>query len=253
MWRRTPVISGVVALCLIAVSCGDDGGSGVTTTGSIPALTTVTDAAWDTSTVATTIVGPAASSTTTGEPAMSSPCVVDPATTTTVTQPSTGTSVVVTQPATGTSVVVTQPPTGTTMVGGVAIRRDGSVYQIDWEALVGPLIFAPPGGGPDPYYVVQNTPASDGFLFAVEAHTVCGTQWSGQLGTFAIDCSAAGTGICVRFDPDGAGPMPDLGADFMVTGTIEILQADSDNFIAELGDVAFSDGSTIPGPLVISR
>lgn len=241
MQRATLVLGSALTLCLVAASCGDDGGSGVTTTGSVPALTTVTDAAWDTSTVATTIVDTSAASTTTGGSATSSPCVLEPTTATTVGQP-----------PTGTSVVITQPPTGTTMLGGVALRSEGNVYEIDWRALVGPVIFAPPGSGTDPFYLVYNSPEYDGFSFSVEAHTACGTQWSGQLGTFAIGCSTVGTGICVHFDPDGSGPMPDLGADFMVSGTIEIFRADDVNFIAELSDLTFSDGSTIPGPFMIS-
>ncbi len=241
MRQWTRVLGSALTLCLVTAACGDDDGSGVTTTGSVPALTTVTDAAWDTSTVATTIVDTSAASTTTQGSAASSPCLVDPTTSTTVGQP-----------PTGTSVVITQPPTGITMLGGVALRSEGNVYEIDWEALVGPVIFAPPGTATDPFYLVHNTPEHDGFSFSVEAHTACGTQWSGQLGTFAIGCSTAGTGICVYFDPDGSGPTPDLGADFMVTGTIEILRADGVNFIAELSNLTFSDGSTIPGPFMLS-
>ncbi len=191
--------------------------------------------------MATTVVDASAASTTTGVAVTPSPCIVDPTTSTTLGQP-----------PTGTSFVTTEPPTGTTMLGGVALRHEGNVYQIDWDALLGPVVFAPPGSGADPFYLIQTSPEHDGFLFAVEAFTGCGTQWAGQLGTFAIGCSTVGTGICVHFDPDGSGPMPDLGADFLVTGTIEILQADAAGFVAELSDLTFSDGSTIPGPFTIS-
>ena len=155
-----------------------------------------------------------------------------------------------TQPATGTSVVVTM--VGTTMVEGPALTVTGDVYTMNWEALTGPVVFTPAGGGLDPFFLVHNSPAHDGFFFSVEAHTVYGAAWTGQLGTFEIGCSPAGTGICVAFDPDGPGPLPDLGADNMVTGTIEILQADAAGFIAVFSNVSFSDGSTIPGPFTVS-
>jgi hypothetical protein len=240
MWRR--LLGLVAAVSLVAAGCGDDDGSGATTTASVPALTTVTDAAWDTSTVATTIVSTTAApdTTTTVGSATVTPCVADPATV----EPD--------QPPTGTSVVVTQPPTGTTLVGGVALRREGDVYQIDWDALTGPVGFAAPSGSSQ-WYLVHSSPDEDGFLFSVEAHTGCGSQWSGQPGTFAIGCSTTGTGICVHFDPDGNGPEPDLGADHLTTGTIEILQADTTDFVAVLSGLAFTDGSTIPGPFTISR
>lgn len=158
-----------------------------------------------------------------------------------------GTTTVTTQPVTGTTAA-----TGTTVVAGPALTVEGNVYTIDWSALAGPVVFAPAGAGPDPLFHVHNSPAHDGFFFSVEAYTVYGAAWTGELGTFEIGCFPAGSGICVHFDPDGPGPEPDLGADYMVTGTAEILQADADGFVAVLTDVAFSDGSSIPGPFTVS-
>ncbi len=158
-----------------------------------------------------------------------------------------GTTTVTTQPATVTTVAV-----DTTVASGSALTVDGTVYTIDWGVLTGPVVFTPAGGGTDPFFHLHNSPAHDGFFFSVEAYTVYGSAWSGELGTFEIGCFPAGTGICVHFDPDGPGPMTDLGADFMATGTIEVLQADDEGFVGVLTDVAFSDGSTIPGPFTIS-
>jgi len=140
----------------------------------------------------------------------------------------------------------------TTTVAGPALAESDGVYTINWDALQGAVFFAPPGGGADPFFQVHTTPAADGFFFGVEAYTVYGTAWTGQLGEFPIDCTPAGTGICVHFDPDGPGSMGDLGADFMGTGDGEIIQADADGFVAIFSDVAFSDGSTIPGPFTVT-
>ena len=150
-----------------------------------------------------------------------------------------------------TATTTTVAETTTTAAGPALVESDG-VYTINWDALLGAVFFAPPGGGSDPFFQVHTTPAADGFFFGVEAYTVYGTAWTGELGEFTIDCTPAGTGICVHFDPDGPGPVGDLGADFMVTGDIEIIQADADGFVAIFSDVAFSDGSTIPGPFTVT-
>lgn len=144
-------------------------------------------------------------------------------------------------------------PTTTAAAGGALTETGDGVYTIDWSALTGGVFFAPPAfGALDPFFFVHTDPAVDGFFFSVEAYTVYGPAWTGELGTFPIDCTAAGTGICVHFDPDGPGPIGDLGADFMVTGDVEIVQADGDGFEAVFSDVTFSDGSTIPGPFTVT-
>lgn len=153
--------------------------------------------------------------------------------------------------AVSTTAAATTVPT-TTVAAAAPLMESGGVYTINWDALQGPVFFAPPGGGADPFFHVHTTPAEDGFFFGVEAYTVYGTAWTGQLGEFTIDCSPTGTGICVHFDPDGPGPIGDLGADFMVTGDVEIIQADAEGFVAIFSNVAFSDGSTIPGPFTVT-
>ena len=215
-----------LVLALIVAACGDDD--------SVTTLTYIEEDITP-STGGTTSSFPTGATTTTTA-----------ATTETTVQGSTTTN---TQPLVGTSVVVTM--VGTTVIGSAALSVNGDVYTINWNALVGPVVFSPPFG-PDPYYLVHTSPPHDGFFFSIEAYTTYGPDWTGQLGTFAIECTSTGTGICVHFDPDGNGPMPDLGADYLVTGTAEILQANSDNFVATLSDIVFSDGSTIPGPFTIS-
>ncbi len=153
---------------------------------------------------------------------------------------------------TTTAAATTTTGAATTTAAGAALVEADGVYTINWDALQGPVFFAPPGGGADPFFHVHTTPAADGFFFGVEAYTVYGTAWTGQLGEFTVDCTPAGSGICVHFDPDGPGPMPDLGADFMVTGDVEIIQADAEGFVAIFSNVAFSDGSTIPGPFTVT-
>lgn len=163
----------------------------------------------------------------------------------------TTTTVAITTTTAAATTTTAQVTTTTAAITEALIEVDG-VYTIDWSALQGAVFFAPPGGGADPFFQVHTTPAVDGFYFGVEAYTVYGTAWTGQLGEFTIDCSPAGSGICVHFDPDGPGPMPDLGADFMVTGDVEIIQADAAGFVAILSNLAFSDGSAIPGPFTVT-
>jgi|RifCSP16_2_1023846.scaffolds.fasta_scaffold202815_1 hypothetical protein len=203
----------VMAVAVLAVGCG--GGTGGSTTGAESTTTGAVTGSEDTSTT----VG--ASATTTTE-----------ATTTTVT---------------GTTAVTTSAAAAPPMV-----MDDDGVVTIDWDALQGDVFFAPPGGGADPFFFVHTDPDVDGFFFSVEAYTVYGPAWTGQQGDFTIDCSLAGTGICVHFDPDGPGPMGDLGADFAVTGDVSISQADADGFVAEFSNVEFSDGTTIPGPFTVT-
>jgi hypothetical protein len=123
------------------------------------------------------------------------------------------------------------------------------VVTIDADGIV-PLVFVPPeAGSTDPFFHIHTSPATDGFFLGIELYTVYGAAWTGQTGTFPIDCTPAGTGICVHFDPDGPGPQRNLGADFLATGQIRIDQLTTNEFDVTLTTVAFSDGTTIPGPL----
>jgi hypothetical protein len=126
------------------------------------------------------------------------------------------------------------------------------VVTIDAAALA-PLFYSPADpSASDPLYLFHTHPAGDGFFLSVEAYTKFGRDWSGELGTFPIDCTQAGTGICVHFDPDGPGPQGDLGADFAVTGEVTFTRLDNDGYDITLTNVHFSDGTTIPGPLQLT-
>lgn len=167
---------------------------------------------------------------------------------------STTTAVVTTTAAaTTTQAPTTTAATSTTAAAGAPlVQNDDGSYTIDWTALAGTIFYIPAqASSSDPFYHVHTDPAVDGFYFSIEAYTVYGTAWTGEVGEFTIDCTPQGSGICVHFDPDGPGPIGDLGADFMVTGDIEITEIDDDSFVAVLSNLTFSDGTTIPGPFTV--
>lgn len=117
-------------------------------------------------------------------------------------------------------------------------------FTIDWSAAT--PFYAQVGGG-DPYFHIHNIPATDGFFFSLEMYTVYGTAWTGELGTFDIGCTPASTGICAHFDADGPGPLSDLGADFLATGSVTINQLDAEGYDVVVDELVFSDGTTITG------
>jgi len=67
--------------------------------------------------------------------------------------------------------------------------------------------------GADPFFQLHDNEA--GFYFNVELYTVYGNDWTGQLGTFATDCT--NTGICAYLCPMDTGCY--LAA---ATGSVEI-------------------------------
>jgi len=177
-------------------------------------------------------------------------------TTTTAGTTTTGAGSTTVATATTVATTTTIADSTTTEPGGgeaLTMNPDGS-YTIDWEALGGGVFFAPPvGGSSDPFFHVHTDPATHGFFFSVEAYTTgYGSAWTGELGDFEIGCAPTGSGICVHFDPDGPGAIADLGADFMATGDVTIVQADADGFVAIFSNVEFSDGTTIPGPFTVT-
>ena len=144
-------------------------------------------------------------------------------------------------------------PTAEGQPAALSVDADG-VVAINWEALRGEPFFDPPvGGSADPFYHIHTMPNVDGFFFSIEAYTTgYGPAWTGELGTFAIDCSINGSGICVYFDPDGPGPIPVAGQGFDATGEITFHALSDEGYDLTLTDVAFSEGYTIPGPIRIS-
>ena len=97
------------------------------------------------------------------------------------------------------------------------------------------------------FFHIHTNPATDGFFFSLEMYTEWGQAWTGETGAFEISCSdpTTSTGICPYFDPDGPGPLPVLGGDFMTTGQIIIEQLDADGYVLSVGPVIFSDGTVI--------
>ena len=125
----------------------------------------------------------------------------------------------------------------------------GGVATINPDALA-PLVFVPPvAGSADPFYHIHTTPGTDGFFLSIVADTKYGPKWTGQLGTFAIECTPAGTGICVHFDPDGPGPLPNLGKDFKASGLVTFTALSAGGFDVTVENARFSDGTTVAGPL----
>jgi hypothetical protein len=85
----------------------------------------------------------------------------------------------------------------------------------------------------DPFWHIH-TDQTDLYV-GIELYTVYGAGWTGQLGTFALDCGASG--ICVYVDPDGAGPAGALGP--ASAGSIVITQLDDAGYDVTLTGVSF--------------
>ena len=134
-----------------------------------------------------------------------------------------------------------------------ALDFDGVAATIDWTALPSTPFYAPANQAADPFFHIHTNPATDGFFFSLEMYTEWGAAWTGETGGFEISCSDPGTstGICPYFDPDGPGPLPVLGSDFMTTGQIVINSLGPDGYDLMVGPVIFSDGTVInPFPVV---
>ena len=128
---------------------------------------------------------------------------------------------------------------------GIVIN--GSSVDIDWAALPSTPFYAPANQASDPFFHIHTNPATDGFFLSLEMYTEWGQAWTGETGGFEISCSdpATSTGICPYFDPDGPGPLPVLGGDFMTTGQIIINELGPDGYDLAVGPIIFSDGTVI--------
>ena len=121
---------------------------------------------------------------------------------------------------------------------------EGTAFLIDWSALSSPAFFSFMDGESPFWFIHTEEPEGEGF-FSLEMYTTgYGPTWTGELGTFDIDCSEGGTGICVHLVKPGTDT--DLGADFAVTGTVTINQLDEAGYDLVV-DATFSDGTTISG------
>jgi hypothetical protein len=101
-------------------------------------------------------------------------------------------------------------------------------------------------GSGDPFFHIHTSNAADGFFLAFEMYTVWGQGWTGETGTFDIGCldPRLDTGICVHFDPDGPGPLGDLGEDFGARGLVTIHQLGETGYDIDVAGLAFTDGTT---------
>jgi hypothetical protein len=96
-----------------------------------------------------------------------------------------------------------------------------------------PLFFAFDENGGDPFWHIH-TQQDDTFI-SLELYTAYGPSWTGETGAFPLDCNVP-WGLCLLFDPDGAGPEPVL---MWGNGEITIDRLDEGGY-----DVTF--GGTMP-------
>lgn len=170
-------------------------------------------------------------------------------TTTTLATTTTAAASTTAAPATTTTTV---PETTSPTTEPVAtLTQDGNVYTVNWSGLQStPFYAVPAASSSDPLYFIHTDPVVDGFYLAFEMYTTgYGQEWTGELGQVNISCldPVASTGICPHFDPDGAGPLGDLNADFAATGDITIAQLDEVGYDITVNELAFSDGTSITG------
>ncbi len=138
----------------------------------------------------------------------------------------------------------TDAATSTTMGGGEALTDNGDgSFDVDWASVSSPFFDFEESD--DPFWHIHSDLADDGVFLSLEMYTVYGPTWTGETGEFEINCDETSTGICIHFDV-GEG---DVGADFSGTGTITINQLDDSGYDLVVSDVAFGDGTTIPGPV----
>lgn len=99
-------------------------------------------------------------------------------------------------PPTPTETVVPDP-----IVIGAAVGEDGCTpVELNPEAWSS--LYIAYNGGSDPFFHIHTDEES--FFVGIELYTVYGAGWTGQTGTFALDCSA--NGICVYLVPDAVHP-----------------------------------------------
>jgi len=127
-----------------------------------------------------------------------------------------------------------------------ALVFDGTTATINWAGVSAVYL---PNTGPadDPFFQIHTDNALDGFYLSFEFFLVWGEAWTGETGTFEISCSdpTTDTGICVHFDPDGDGPLGNVGADFAAAGSVTINQLDDAGYSIMVTGLTFSDGTVV--------
>ncbi len=136
---------------------------------------------------------------------------------------------------------------------GPALVMANGLVTIDWDQIGAPAFYLlPDPNSDDPLYHTHNVAAVDGYLLSLQFFTVYGSAWTGQTGTFPLNCNdPASTGLCVYLDVDAGGPIPQFGTGFDVSGTVTIERLDETGYRVILETVVFTEGYTIVGPLVI--
>lgn len=171
---------------------------------------------------------------------LSAACGDDSSTATTATTTTTTTTPPSTAPPTTTTTLPTTTAADDSPPEPVpAIDASGDEVVINWDAVGGTYI---PGAGSadDPFFHIHSNTEPDGFFLGLELYTVYGAGWTGQTGTFPIDCG--GTGICVHFS---IGEGPDLGADFLAAGNLTINQLDEGGYNIDVSGLMFTDGTVV--------
>ena len=91
--------------------------------------------------------------------------------------------------------------------------------------------------GADPFFQLHDN--EEGFYFNAELYTVYGSGWTGQTGTFALDCSK--NGICVYLVPD------DVNSYLANSGTVQIDSlSQQGGSVTSPVDVTFQNASFYP-------
>jgi len=93
-----------------------------------------------------------------------------------------------------------------------------------------PLFYAF-NSGADPFWHLH-TQQNDIHL-SLAAYTVYGPSWTGQTGTFPLECGLP-WGLCLTFDADGAGPIP---VTMWASGQITINRLDAGGYSVSFGGV----------------
>lgn len=92
------------------------------------------------------------------------------------------------------------------------------------------LFYAFVSGG-DPFWHLHTQQTN--IHLSLEAYTVYGTSWTGQTGTFPLQCGLP-WGLCLIFDADGTGPIP---VTMWANGQITISRLDAGGYSVTFGGV----------------
>ncbi len=115
---------------------------------------------------------------------------------------------------------------------------DGNVAVTINRDVLAPLFYGYNDADPNDTFYQIHTEQDDLYL-SIELYLIFGDGWTGQLGTFDLDCD--GNGICVYLDIDGTGTQGILGPATVGQITIDKFE---DGYDVTLGGVSFTDSSS---------